>query len=256
MNEVLSVENVYLRFGGLSAVSDLSMTLRRGELAGLIGPNGAGKTSVFNLLSGIYQPQEGCIEALGRPIAHLKPHQITALGLTRTFQNIRLFKGLSVIDNIKVAFHHEAPYGHWSAFFRRSACREAEKRFDDRAHRLMQLLELEGRASQMAGSLPYGEQKKLEIARAAATGSSILLLDEPAAGMNAQESAWLMQAILRIQKEFSLSILLIEHDMQVVMGICERIMVLDHGVMIAEGAPAEIRANERVIEAYLGSKRR
>lgn len=256
MSSVLSVENVSLRFGGISCVNDVSLSLGKGELAGLIGPNGAGKTSVFNILSGIYQPNAGRVEALGRPLNGLKPHEITSLGLTRTFQNIRLFKSLSVKDNIKVAFHHEQPYGLISSLLRRKDAVAAEERFEARALRLMQLLNLENRASDQAGSLPYGEQKKLEIARAAATGARILLLDEPAAGMNPGESAWLMQAIKSIQKEFDLSVLLIEHDMKVVMGICERIHVLDHGVKIAEGTPDEIRGNDRVIEAYLGSRRK
>ena len=255
MTSVLSVENVTLRFGGLTCVGDFSLSLRKGELAGLIGPNGAGKTSVFNMLSGIYQPLSGRIEALGRPILGLKPHQITDLGLTRSFQNIRLFKSLSVIDNIKVAFHHEHPYSLLSALLRRKDNVAAEARFQSRAERLMELLDLGGRAETQAGSLPYGDQKKLEIARAVATGARILLLDEPAAGMNPGESAWLMQAITKIRAEFDLSILLIEHDMKVVMGICERIHVMDHGMKIAEGTPAEIRNNPRVVEAYLGSKR-
>lgn len=252
---VLSIENVTLRFGGLAAVNDVSLRLGKGQLAGLIGPNGAGKTTVFNILSGVYQPDTGRVEALGRPLLNLKPHQITDLGLTRTFQNIRLFKSLSVIDNIKVAFHHERPYGLLSALLNRKDAVAAEIHIEARARKLMQMLDLEPRALDEAGSLPYGEQKKLEIARAAATGARILLLDEPAAGMNPGESAWLMEAIKKIQREFDLSILLIEHDMKVVMGICEYIHVLDHGVKIAEGTPSEIRGNERVIEAYLGSKR-
>jgi len=256
MKPVLSVENVTLRFGGLAALSDVSLTLEQGELAGLIGPNGAGKTTVFNILSGVYQPDSGRVEALGKPLLGLPPHQITDLGLTRTFQNIRLFKSMSVADNIKAAFHHEAPYGLLSALLQRKDAVAAEARFEERAVKLMQLLELEKRSQDAAGSLPYGEQKKLEIARAAATGAKVLLLDEPAAGMNPGESAWLMQAIRRIQAEFGLSILLIEHDMKVVMGICQRIHVLDHGVKIAEGTPGEIRKDERVIEAYLGSRKK
>jgi branched-chain amino acid transport system ATP-binding protein len=256
MSEVLSVENVTLRFGGLTAVSDFSLTLGRGELAGLIGPNGAGKTTVFNILSGVYKPQAGRVQALGRSLLGLKPHEIADIGLTRTFQNIRLFKSLSVLENILIAFHHEAPYGFLAALLVRKDFKAAEARFRERAARLLALLDLESRASDQAGSLPYGEQKKLEIARAVATGCRILLLDEPAAGMNPGESEWLMQSIKRLQKDFDLSLLLIEHDMKVVMGICDRIHVLDHGLKIAEGSPSAIQKDARVIEAYLGRSRK
>jgi branched-chain amino acid transport system ATP-binding protein len=250
------MENISLAFGGLVAVDRFSMTLREGELAGLIGPNGAGKTTVFNILSGVYQPQSGGVMVYGNSILGLKPHQILRRGLVRTFQNIRLFKELSVEKNIQVAFHHAKSYGLGAALTRSSKFQEAEKIYESQTESLMTELELTHRKGGLAGALPYGDQKKLEIARALATGAKILLLDEPAAGMNPQESRWLMKMIEKVRTEFKLSVLLIEHDMKVVMGICERIVVMDHGIKIAEGQPHEIQKNPQVIEAYLGMKKK
>ncbi|HET9869897.1 MAG TPA: ABC transporter ATP-binding protein, partial [bacterium] len=223
MTPVLDVQNVTLAFGGLVAVDDLSLSLPEGGLVGLIGPNGAGKTTVFNILSGIYRPQGGDVRVFGKPVLGLKPHQVTHAGLVRTFQNIRLFKELTVETNIQVAFHHSRPYGIASALWGSRRFRYFEKAFAEETERLMEALELTHRRGALAGALPYGDQKKLEIARALATGARILLLDEPAAGMNPQESQWLMEAIRRIRADFKLSLLLIEHDMRFVMGLCERI---------------------------------
>lgn len=241
-------------FGGLAAVSGLDMRIDRGELIGLIGPNGAGKTTVFNLLTGVTSASAGKIVFDGRDLAGLKPNQIAACGIARTFQNIRLFKELSVLDNIKIACHLRARYGLGEGLLHLGRYSREEREIEEKALKMLSVFKLEGRRDEIAGSLPYGAQRRLEIARALATEPKLLLLDEPAAGMNPKETQELMKTIAWLRDEFKLAILLIEHDMRLVMGICERIYVLDYGQLIAEGTPAEIRSNRRVIEAYLGEE--
>ncbi|MGI6731468.1 MAG: ABC transporter ATP-binding protein [Anaerovoracaceae bacterium] len=253
---LLSVEKLTKSFGGLTAVSNVSMQIDKGELVGLIGPNGAGKTTLFNLLTGVYAPTSGSIklnaDGQTKELGGQKPYNITKAGLSRTFQNIRLFKDLSVLDNVRIAMHQNIKYKMPEALFRSNRFYEEEARLKSDANELLDIFHLSHKKNELAKNLPYGEQRHLEIIRAMATKPVMLLLDEPAAGMNPQETAQLTETIDWIRKEFNLTILLIEHDMSLVMKICERIYVLDYGMMIASGKPEEIRSNKKVIEAYLG----
>ncbi len=251
-NVLLEVKNLTMQFGGLKAVDGLSFNIKKGELAGLIGPNGAGKTTVFNMLTGVYLPTMGSVHLEGLVLNGKKPFQISHLGLTRTFQNIRLFKGLSVIENVLIAGHQHVTYGLFNSFFLGPKFRAEENELFNSARELLKLFDLETKENEKAGSLPYGEQRKLEIVRALMTKPKVILLDEPAAGMNHSETHSLMDLIARIRTEFNLTVLLIEHDMKLVMGICENIIVLDHGCKIEEGNPGKIQNSKKVIEAYLG----
>ena len=249
---VLEVTDLGIDFGGLTAVNDLNLTVYPNEIVGLIGPNGAGKTTVFNMLTKVYQPTRGTIKLNGQDTAKMTTIDVNKAGIARTFQNIRLFMNMSVLDNVLTGMHNEITYGNVSAIFRLPRYYREEKEKSERALELLKIFGLEKKADLIAGNLPYGEQRRLEIARALATRPKLLLLDEPAAGMNPQETEELMNTIRFVRDHFHIAVLLIEHDMKLVMGICERITVLNFGMMLTQGTPDEIRSNPDVIKAYLG----
>ena len=249
---MLDVKNLSISFGGLKAVDDFSITIEKGQLYGLVGPNGAGKTTIFNLLTGVYKPDGGRILLDGKDITGHKAIQINQAGIARTFQNIRLFKELSVLDNVKVGLHNHHKYSTLSGILRLPSYYKVEKEMDERAMELLKVFDLDKEFDYKASNLPYGKQRKLEIARALATEPKLLLLDEPAAGMNPNETAELMKTIRFVRDHFDMTVLLIEHDMKLVSGICERLTVLNFGHMLAEGPTSEVLSNPEVIKAYLG----
>ncbi|HEM6277093.1 TPA: ABC transporter ATP-binding protein [Streptococcus suis] len=251
---LLEVKDLTKNFGGLTAVGDVTMELHEGELVGLIGPNGAGKTTLFNLLTGVYEPSEGTISLAGTILNGKAPSKIASLGLGRTFQNIRLFKNMTVLENVLIGLGNYGKSEVFASFFRLPAFYKNEEALKTKAIELLKIFDLDGDADTLAKNLPYGQQRRLEIVRALATEPKILFLDEPAAGMNPQETAELTQLIRKIKEEFGITIILIEHDMSLVMEVTERIYVLEYGRLIAHGTPEEIRNNKRVIEAYLGGE--
>ncbi|MTI57032.1 ABC transporter ATP-binding protein [Geosporobacter ferrireducens] len=251
---ILETKQLIKTFGGLTAVNGFEIYLNKGELIGLIGPNGAGKTTAFNMLTGVYQPTSGEINFLDASIVGQYPYEITQKGIARTFQNIRLFKDLSVIDNVKIAYHQNVSYSVLDSILQTKKYRQEEKEITEKALEFLKIFKLDHKSQEYAKNLPYGEQRRLEIARALATKPKLVLLDEPAAGMNPQETQELLGLIKWIREYFDLTILLIEHDMSLVMNVCERIYVLDYGKIIAHGTPQEIKSNPRVIEAYLGEE--
>ena len=252
---ILETHRLGIDFGGLKAVDEITLAIGRTEIGGLIGPNGAGKTTVFNLLTNVYKPTRGDIILDGNSTANKSVAQVSRMGIARTFQNIRLFSGMSVIDNVKVGLHNSINQSLFSGVTHLFGYKKSEKDAKERAMELLEFFGLQELAKHQAGSLPYGEQRRLEIARALATDPKIILLDEPAAGMNPSETSELMENIRRIRDNYHIAVLLIEHDMSLVMNICEGICVLDHGKVIAKGTPDEIKSNEAVIEAYLGRKK-
>ena len=249
---LLSIKNLGIQFGGLRAVDEFNLEIEKGELYGLIGPNGAGKTTVFNMLTGVYKPTAGEIVLDGKNITGKKQIEINKLGVARTFQNIRLFSQLSVLDNVKAGLHNQYKYSTFSGIFRLPTFFKTEKKMNARAMELLKVFDLQDEADLLASNLPYGKQRKLEIARALATNPKLLLLDEPAAGMNPNETAELMDTIKFVRKEFDMTILLIEHDMRLVSGICEKLTVLNFGKVLAQGKASEVLSNPEVITAYLG----